>query len=672
MGNQEKEPTFAMNQGKIIEYINQGRFICTLCLEDKGNKLHLLTPSNREVNISPKRTILASGPTIDIVRPREDLIEKLKQIEKTRNRLKAQINVKELWELIRDEKESFDHKYLARLAFEEAITDDHLSALVRALFEDGLYFKMKENRFIPNSEERVDQIAGQKREEALREKMLAEGSAWLGDILQGKSHEDPPFREDIINLLLQLALYGIEKPDFKYGKELLSRAGITDVRESRNLLITLGVWEEDENLDLLRSNIEISFSQKQLAESERLAGAGFSLEGCEDLRNLPTLTIDGPQTRDYDDAMSLEIDGDALLLGIHIADVAEVISPENILDREARDRASSLYLPQRQIPMMPANLSQDTLSLKQGCDRRAISLLTRFESNGKLLEYRFVPSVIRVQRQLTYEEVEEILDAGTENSLQVMHQMSQHLRQKRMNQGALNISLPDLQVKFDSDSSLSLEFLDQNTPSRIIVAEFMILYNWLAASLCKDNQIPILFRAQPEPSEVFSVDECGYLYYVFRQRRKLSQLQIDTVPDPHSGLGLNVYTHATSPIRRYLDLVTQRQIKGFLNGMGPIYKENELEEIRISVAPVIKSLEKIKRNRLRYWTLKFIGQHKDEKYKALILYELKNKYRIVLIDFLLIAEIRHRNGLMLMPGQEILVRIRKVDPWNDLLELDYA
>jgi exoribonuclease-2 len=200
----------------------------------------------------------------------------------------------------------------------------------------------------------------------------------------------------------------------------------------------------------------------------------------------------------------------------------------------------------------------------------------------------------------------------------------------------------------------------------------MILYNWLAARLCRDNQIPVLFRTQSEPSQTFSVGEAGYLYYVFKQRRKLSPLRIDTDPNPHTGLGLDVYTHVSSPIRRYLDLVVQRQIKGFLMGMGPIYDENKLEEIRIFVEPVIRNLGMIKRNRLRYWAIKYITQHRDEKYRALVIDELRSRYRLVLTDVLLIAEIRRQNGMILIPGQEVWVKIKKADPWDNILELEYC
>ena len=659
-----------MNQGRIIEYIDQGKFVCTLCLQDKGNRLHLLTALNRQASLSPKRAILISGCLIDTLRPREELLEWLKQTEEKRGRLKAEVDVNELWCLVKDEKESFDNKYLAQLVFGEGITDDHLSALVRTLFEDHLYFKMKDGCFLPNSEEKVNQIVEQREEEALKEERLKQGSVWLRDVRQGIDSEEPACKKDIIDLLIGLALSGNEAPDLKYGKELLSRAGMSNIREARDLLIRLGVWEQDENLDLLRLSVGTSFTEKQLNEAARLQAIKIDFEGREDLRDLPALTIDGPLTRDYDDALSLEMVGDIAHLGIHIADVASVILPENILDWEAKDRASSIYMPRRQIPMIPPNLSENALSLKQGCDRQAISLLTRFDKSGNLLDHRFVPSVIRVQRQLSYEEVNKAL--STEGLLQEMYQMSQLLHQKRITEGALNLSQPELQVNFNADSSISLELVDQDTPSRMIVAEFMILYNWLAARLCRDNQIPVLFRTQAKPNEILSVGEAGYLYYLFQQRRKLKPLQIDTSPSPHSGLGLDAYAHATSPLRRYFDLVAQRQIKSFLVGAGPICDKKKLQEIRILVEPVIKNLELVKRKRLRYWVLKFLSEHRDEKYKAAVFDELMNKYRIVFKDFFFVSEIKRRNGIILNPGEEILVKVKQVDPWDDLLELQYA
>lgn len=659
-----------MNQGKIIEYIDQGKFVCSLCLQDKGNRLHLLTTSNREVNLSPKRAILISGATTDVQRPREELLERLMQTEEIRKNLQCQVNVKELWELITDEKERFDHKYLAHLTFGETITDEHVSGLVRALFEDHLYFRLKDGRFLPNSMERVDHTIIQREEEALREEKLVQGSAWLKGALKGKKIEDPDCQAYVIGLLTQLALYGNEAPDFKYGKKLLMKADIPHTDESKKLLIKLGVWDEDENLDLHRSDIEISFSEKLLDETARLVEADMDYQGREDLRHLPLLTIDGPLTRDFDDAISLKSEGETLHLGVHISDVASVILPDSILDKSSAQRAASVYMPRTQIPMLPRNLSEGSLSLKQGCDRPAISLLTRFDKAGNLLDYRFALSVVRVRQNLTYDRVNENL--GSDKTLQTMYQMCHRMRESRNKQGALNLSLPELQISYDTDSSLACELVPQDTPSRMIVAEFMIFYNCMVAKFCRDNEVPILFRTQVEPSERLSIDDNGYLYYVFKQRRKLNPLVIDTSPKPHSGLGVDVYTHSTSPIRRYLDIVIQRQMVNALNETAPYYNEKGLDEIRIAVEPVIKEAERIKRNRIRYWILKFLSQHLGESYTALVLDELKSKYRIVLKDFLLIAEIKRDPRFTLHQADRILVKVKKADVWSDTLDLTYT
>ena len=426
-----------MTVGSIVEYIDQGRFICTVCLQDKGSRLHLLTPTNREVNLSPKRTVLISDGRFDVGQARDDLLQKLQQVEHLRIQLKEQIDIKEMWELIRDEEEVFDHRYLAQLAFGEDATEDHFSAVVRALFENRLYFKMKNGLFLPNSETRVEQIIRQEEEAAERAERLQQGSAWLKEVHQGKEVQAPACRKDIIDLLIQLALYGTDAEDFKYGRELLSNAGITDIRKARSLLIRLGEWEEDEPLDLLRSGVETAFTSAQLEESARLAATGAPECRREDLRSLPTMTIDGPTTLDYDDAISLEILEDELRIGVHIADVAAMISEDSPIDVAAKDRASSLYLPRRQIPMIPQDLSQDVLSLKQGRDRPAVSLMARFDPDGRLLRYRFTPSTIRVQRQLTYGEVNENLSKETQ--FRELNRLAEILRQKRMSRGAMNL-----------------------------------------------------------------------------------------------------------------------------------------------------------------------------------------------------------------------------------------
>jgi exoribonuclease-2 len=350
--------------------------------------------------------------------------------------------------------------------------------------------------------------------------------------------------------------------------------------------------------------------------------------------------------------------------------VAGAILPGTGLDAEASARASSLYLPRRRISMLPENLSEEALSLRAGLDREAVSLLARVDLQGRLLEYRFVPSVVRVRQNLAYEQVDTAIDQ--DQTMRALWAIVQKFRERRTEQGAVNISMPELVVKFESDGSLSLVLVPQNTPSRLIVAELMIFYNWLAASFGTDHQIPLLFRTQAQPSERFTVDEHGYLFYAFRQRRKLNPLHIETKPKPHSVCGLNVYTQCTSPIRRYLDLVAQRQIKGFITEGRPPHDEKGLEAIRLTTEPVLRQLERIRRNRTRYWVLKFLKENIDKRFDAMVLNELRNRYEILLPDFLLLADLKRRDDFSLFPGQSLLVEVKRVDPWDDVLELAYA
>ncbi|MFC1891652.1 RNB domain-containing ribonuclease, partial [Thermodesulfobacteriota bacterium] len=221
------------------------------------------------------------------------------------------------------------------------------------------------------------------------------------------------------------------------------------------------------------------------------------------------------------------------------------------------------------------------------------------------------------------------------------------------------------------DSSLSFSLVSQETPSRMMVAEFMILYNWLASRFCRDNNIPLLYRSQKAPSERVSSEGASHAFYVFKQRRKLCPLVIDTKPGPHSGLGLDLYSNFSSPIRRYLDLVSQRQIRNFLFEGVHLYNYEELDRIRLSAAQTIKDLNMIKRNRLRYWIQKHLQTNSGESYPAFVLDILKSKYRVVLTDFLFPVEIKRDKEQKLVQGEDIMVSVKKSDPWNDILQMEY-
>jgi exoribonuclease II len=659
-----------MHQGKIIEYIDRGDFNIALCVQDELTRLHLLTPTNREVNLPPKRALLVSKTALNTQAPRAELLQRLKKAEELRKGLKEKVDVKELWDLVKDEQESFDHEYLAQLCFGEKATEDHVSALVRALFEDKIHFKMKENRFYPLSTEKLEQILKQKEEEAFQEKKLGEGSAWLKKMLDKEPGDPPSCREEIVQALVDLAIHEEEGPDAKFGKELLQRAGGYNIAEARQILVRLGIWEEDENLDLLRFQIPTLFSGEALEEADRLQGIEFWSQGRQDLRHLSVFTVDGALTRDFDDALSVTLEGDTIHLGIHIADVASVVPATSRLDEDAFQRGSSMYLPCRQIPMFPQALSHETLSLKEGCDRWAVSLLSRLDMQGTLIDFEFVPSLIRVKKRYTYDEVNE--HHIHEEPFQTMLRLSHALRQKRVESGALLLTLPELAIKIHEEGSISVEKIDQDSPSRMVVAESMILHNQLAGRFARNHGVPLLYRSQGGPSERLPAEGLDYVYYVFKQRRKLTPLTISSEPKKHSGLGVDVYTQASSPIRRYFDLLVQRQLRSFLVSGVPCYDKETLEQKRMALESTLRDVEKMNRNRTRYWLYKYLFQHVGENLPAVILDVMRNRSRLLLMDLLLVVEMKKENGQEFFEGQKIQVRIKRSDPWEDVLRVEYA
>jgi exoribonuclease-2 len=660
-----------MFEGNIIEYIDQREITLSVCLKDRGSKVQLLTLSNHEVSISPRRALFISSPTLDISKSREELLKELKIVENRRVAYMKRVAVQDLWELTRQENETFTYRYLAQLSFGNNVTDDHISALVRALFADRVYFKMKDDYFIPNSPEKVEQIRKTREAAELRERQISQGAKWLEEVINNRYREDPPLKQKIIEVLVQLALYGGDAPDFKLGKEIFSRAGIKDIGQARHLLVKLGIWREDENLDLQRFRIRTDFSKPVLKETEIVMEKELDTSGREDLTDLSIFTIDGPFTRDFDDALSLQPIDEGYRLGVHITDLAPFIEVNGHLDREASDRASSIYLPVNQIPMLPSNLSSNVLSLVKGCKRLAISLAADFDRDWNLKQYRFLPTIVKIERQLTYDQVNAVY-ADDEHVFSALYQLSQALRQKRVAHGALLIPLPEIHFEIDNNSDIQVRLIDQDTPAKIIVSECMILYNWLAAKFASERSLPILYRSQEPPQERLVYDESRYIYYVFQQRRKLQPRLIDIVPQPHSGLGVDVYTNATSPLRRYMDLIVQRQIHSALLKHRPVYEKSRLKELSMLIQQTLSDIDLMNRNQIRYWILKYLAGRINQSLSAVVFQKLKYKYLIILTEFLFVADLPTGGGLELLPGEEIQVVVKKSDPWDDVLVLELA
>ena len=662
-----------MEPGSIVEFFEEKRLLCGVVLELKGERLHVLAQSGRELTLPPKR-LLHAGPSLSLGRlDRQGLLKRLEETGNKREALKAAINLEELWDLLVQEGQPSTAAELAELWFGGAGADE-VAATGRCLREDRFLFKQKDDQVIPNSPELVAQLQEQHERELARHREMEEVGAWLQAVWEGREPPAPPsWRDRVVALLRRMAVFGAEAPDYAQGKAYLDQARLTAADAPFRLLVRLGVFSEDEDLDLYRLEVPLEFAPEVMAQIRQLSGTAPAdpyAARRRDLTNLSIITIDGERTRDFDDALSLEEVPEGWRLGIHISDVSAMVQPDCPLDREARERATSIYLPERRLPMLPEEISEDALSLLAHQERRALSFLVTLSPAAEVLDWLIVPSLIQVGRRLTYHEVDLLL--SQDRTLTALARLTDRLKVARLARGGYELKLPEVWVVFSPQGELQVSVEDQETPSRQLVAEAMVLANSLAARFLAEHGIPAIYRSQPEPREPIQREEHKSLLELWQDRRRLSRVVMNLAPLPHWGLGLDCYTLATSPIRRYLDLLTHRQLLAAVSEAPLPYRPQDLEQILPVMEPAMRRAGQLKTRRLRYWLLKYLAGRLGQKKEALVLDSPPHRYRLIFPDLLLELFMAAPSGVRLFPGDNILVRLDKVSPRDDQIKVSLA
>lgn len=344
-------------------------------------------------------------------------------------------------------------------------------------------------------------------------------------------------------------------------------------------------------------------------------------DGREDLTGLMTVTIDGEDAKDLDDAVSLAKEGNIYHLGVHIADVSNYVQGGSAIDKEALKRGTSVYLADRVIPMLPERLSNGICSLNQGVDRLALSCLMDIDGQGNIVAHKITESVIRVDRRMSYEQVRSILEDGeTETSREyrefvpmffLMRELSQLLRSRRHHRGSIDFEFPESKIILNgAGRAIDVRPYEANCATEII-EDFMLMANeTVAREYCK-GEYPFVYRTHENPDPEKVEELLTLLHHQGIQVRKsreeitpkeiqeilesiqglpnetmISRLTLRTMKQAkyttecsgHFGLAARYYCHFTSPIRRYPDLQIHRIIRDNLRGR--LQREGKTEHYR--------------------------------------------------------------------------------------------
>jgi len=657
-----------METGNIVEYIDHQKIMCGVILEVKKQKLRILTENNREIKLSPGRLSHKCNTHLDLSMGKYKLVETLKQIADKRNTLINHIDIKELWEILNTEKEWIDLVTMTEFCFPDGSTYDHESAVVRAFFKDKSYFKFNQDRFFPYSEEQVEQIANRQREAARKNRIIDEGAAWLKEVFNIDKPHLPDDKIECMDILKSCYFFQKESPHYSSGKTILKKAGIDNMEIVFQALVKLGIWDKNENIELHKYEIPTVFSDKVMKNATDLVCINKDQSDFKnrlDLTDLSAITIDGRSTLDFDDAITIEDKGDHYRLGVHIADVSHFIKKEDIIDKEALNRGSSIYMPDQKVSMLPSCLAENLCSLIAGEVRPAISIIIKLNRSAEIINYEIVSSLIKIKKQLTYYNVNTIANENSE--VLILHDIAKKFREKRLRQGAVQISLPEVNVWLDN-GKVSVTKINRESPGRMLVAEIMIMANWLMAAFLLKHDMPAIFRSQAEPRERLYRKEEGTFFQNYMQRRFLSRFILSPKAENHSGLGLNAYVTATSPIRKYFDLITQRQLRGIL-GLEEPYTKKEIENLIQRLEQPMSCVSKTQRNRHRYWLLKYLESKIREEQEAIVLSRRKENYQVLLTDYMLECDLPISSSINLKPQDIIHVTIQHVNARKNVISV---
>jgi exoribonuclease-2 len=661
-----------MESGSIVEFIDRQRILCAVVLEVKNQRLRLLTENNREVKLSAGRLLHKDSARLNTSMGRDKMVDALKEVANKRKALSNQVDIKDLWEVLNTEQVWIDLETMTEFCFPDDPGADQEAAVIRAFFDDRLYFKFNLDRFFPNPAQQVERLLAQRQEEARRNRIIELGGEWMKSLLADVPPPADVTRQDIekfVDILKSFYLFEKEGPDYALAKAMICKAELERASKLFPLLVKLNVFDENENLDLLRLEITADFPDEILDSTQKtvVSPPACGTDGVRrDLTSLSLMTIDGQSTLDFDDALSIEKVGDRYRLGIHIIDVSHYVRKGDCIDREALSRSSSIYMPDQKISMLPAALAEGLCSLKAGELRPAISTMVNLSPSMEIIDYEILPSMISVEHQLTYYDVN--LAADQNRDLVILREIAEKFRRRRLEAGAVQITVPEINVWLADDRTITVNKINRESPGRMLVAELMILGNWLMAKYLAESGMPAIFRSQPEPRERLYKGDEGTLYQNWMQRRFLNRFVLGHRPGKHSGLGLDAYVTATSPIRKYFDLITQRQIRALLD-LEPPYSAEEIDELIQILQVPMANVTKIQFCRHRYWLLKYLEQHIGRKEEAIVLNKRRSNYQILLNAYMIECDLPLSSGPELKPEDLIQVTIQNVSARNDLLQV---
>ncbi len=664
-----------MSEVRLIEYEEQGTWVLGLELPpgDAHLKAQYLDAQGRVVRIHPQRILRRYPP----VRLSGDAASFLASLESEARGLKESVDFPTLWELFHGQPDNPSFEAFCEVALGRADLAAQV-AVARALREEPAYFRInRDDTLSPRDPETVRaMLVQQEREKENRKKRAGFVEHMIRALQEGRAVARRDVDASLFDALRQFALSdGQEGPWQHVGPLVEPIARACGIPENPLWAAAFEILQRTGTFGELDCPAVCALAPPEHFPEETLQQAAAILPTVGPCTSSGiVVTIDDEETMDIDDALEIQaLPGGRFLLQVHITDPSSKIPAGSPLELEARRRATSIYLPTRRIPMLPEVLSEGTMSLVAGQPREVVSYVARVAPGGIIEGTEVKLQTIAVSHRLTYEAVDAVL-AGTatlgpaiDETLLHLFALTQVLRQNRLREGAVEMRLPEAKVRVDAAGNVHVKVIDADSPARSLVSECMILANTMAGSLARERHLPVLYRIQKPPETGLNPtrDTSGMLQWV----RKLKKGELSCHPGPHYGLGVDVYVQASSPLRRYADLLATQQIRAFLSGKEPPFTAEALMPILGNAEAVVEEITRVERRSTRYWLLRAFSS-RPSPVEAVVIESRGNRAQALVEDLALRIPVTTPRATV--PGERIRFDVRSVDPLRDEVVLEHV
>jgi exoribonuclease-2 len=635
-------------EGRIIEFLDAEQLRVAYVRRQDHDRLHVVDPRGRNLSVNGDRVVIVHRPV-----PEDEFPTIARQISDMVSARQSEVDIELLWQSVGESQREMEPAELAELFFAEN-TPEATSAVFHALSEDNLFFKRKGSQFLARSADQVSTELTRRQRQRDREEFRERASQILLQLLRRKDAPIPADAEPVLDRIQNWLRYHTGD---EVGSLLEEIAGAPKARDAAyDILLRAGKIDPSLDRFLVTAGIGTEFSPQLIEVAERLHPYVHA-PARSDYRDLYAITIDDEDTKEVDDALTVRRQGEEIVVGIHIADVSAFVQKADLLDIEAARRSSTIYLPGMTVRMFPERLSTDLASLNSGTERPAYTVEVRFDPQGTRLGYRIALASINVQKRLSYDEADQAFEQGDE-LMELLHKIAIQLHDNRAAAGAITFRRPELKIRV-VNNEIEIRKIIPKSPSRILVSEMMILANGLSADFASVNGIPVIYRTQ-EPREALALEDTPAVEALAfeRLRKTFKRSRLSLTPGLHSGLGLTAYTQVSSPIRRYADLVTQRQFTAMLRGESIPHGREELLQILAGAEAAEQEIRGIEDRSTNYWLLEYLSRHKREQSLAAVV--LDGKGNIELEEYYFRAKVSAANKLQ--PGDTVSVQIESIDP----------